>query len=387
MAGRELTVAGLFAGIGGIELGLHAAGHSTALLCEIDPGAKRVLEARFPEIELLSDIRELDALPDVDLVTAGFPCQDLSQAGRTAGIAGRNSGLVEEVFRLIEGMEREPRWLLLENVPFMLQLDRGEAMRYLTSRLTELGFTWAYRIVDARAFGLPQRRKRVLLLASRTDDPREVLFHGDAGEPDTPAPGKLACGFYWTEGIRGLGWAVDAVPTLKGGSTIGIPSPPAIWMPDGEIALPEIRDAERLQGFPPNWTNPALDVVKKQGHRWKLVGNAVSVPLAKWVGERLLDPRSYDGSVDEVLRADAPWPSAAWGDGGGVRRADVSAWPLRRRYRHLAEFLRFPTKPLSVRATAGFLDRARLGYLRFADGFLEDVEEHLERLTDEARAA
>ncbi len=140
----------------------------------------------------------------------------------------------------------------------MLQLDRGAAMRFLTRSLETLGFSWAYRVVDTRAFGLPQRRQRVLLLASRTADPREVLFVGEEGEPEWPDPSEVACGFYWTEGIRGLGWAIDAIPTLKGGSTIGIPSAPAIRFPDGRIATPDLRDAERLQGFEPEWTAPAV---------------------------------------------------------------------------------------------------------------------------------
>src|SRR5262249_14009134 len=163
---QKLRVAGLFAGIGGIELGLHRAGHSTTLLCEIDEAANAVLLERFPGVQLVPDVRKLNALPDVDLIVAGFPCQDLSQAGRTAGIRGNNSGLVGEVFRLIQGMKKEPRWLLLENVPFMLQLDRGRAMTFLTHTLEELGFKWAYRTVDTQAFGLPQRRQRVLVLAS-----------------------------------------------------------------------------------------------------------------------------------------------------------------------------------------------------------------------------
>ena len=290
-SGDRLTVAGLFAGIGGIELGLHAAGHRTELLCEIDEGASRVLRARFPELPLVGDVRSIKSLPKVDLVAAGFPCQDLSQAGRTAGIRGRHSGLVGEVFRLVRN-RRGPRWLLLENVPFMLQLDRGKAMRFLVDSLEELGFSWAYRIVDARCFGLPQRRQRVLMLASRSEDPREILLTSDAGEAYPPFDGKRSCGFYWTEGLRGLGWAVDAVPTLKGGSTVGIPSPPAIWNPlDGSISTPEIRDAERLQGFEADWTQPAIgEQGVRKGHRWKLVGNAVSVPVARWVGERLTKP-------------------------------------------------------------------------------------------------
>lgn len=140
---RLLRVAGLFAGIGGIEQGLHLAGHETELLCEIDESARAVLAHHFPNVTVAADIRDLHLLPPVDLVTAGFSCQDLSQAGKTAGIAGTQSGLVGEVFRLIENADI--RWLLLENVPFMLQLDKGKAMRFLTAKLEELGFAWAYR--------------------------------------------------------------------------------------------------------------------------------------------------------------------------------------------------------------------------------------------------
>src|SRR5262249_40665217 len=154
------------------ELGLHEVGFRSSLLCEIAPEAQAVLRARFPGVPLVDDVREIDALPSVDVLAAGFPCQDLSQAGRTAGIRGANSGLVGVVFRLAS--QTDLRWLLLENVPFMLQLDRGKAMGYLVDSLEGLGFSWAYRVVDTRAFGLPQRRQRVLLLASRTEDPGAV---------------------------------------------------------------------------------------------------------------------------------------------------------------------------------------------------------------------
>lgn len=371
-----LSAAGLFAGIGGIEKGLEQAGHRTEVLCEIDPSAQRVLATRFPDVPLVEDVRRLDRLPGVDLVAAGFPCQDLSQAGRTAGINGEQSGLVDEVFRLIARSDRL-RWLLLENVPFMLRLDRGEAMRYLTRRLADLGFRWAYRVVDTRAFGLPQRRQRVLLLASREEDPREVLFTEDAGEPDPSAGEGVACGFYWTEGLRGLGWARDALPPLKGGSTIGIPSPPAIWMPDGTIAVPDVRDAERLQGFDAYWTEPAeVPSKNRRSARWKLVGNAVSVPVARWIGERLTEPGTSVHRHEQALGRADRWPAAAWGDADGARAVDVSAWPRHDRVVPLGEFLEFPTEPLSARAAEGFLRRARAGSLRFPDGFLADVEAH-----------
>ncbi len=380
LSGSKLTVAGLFAGIGGIELGLHRAGHTTALLCELEPGAKRVLETRF-NMKVAPNVTKLRGLPLVDVVAAGFPCQDLSQAGKTAGIGGDQSSLIGEVFKRLQNRRRSPRWLLLENVPFMLQLQRGRAMRYLVDELEALGFTWAYRIVDARAFGIPQRRNRVLLLASRTEDPRPMLFGCDAGEALPEFSRQKLCGFFWTEGLRGLGWAIDAVPTLKGGSTIGIPSPPAIWDPlDGSITTPDIRDAERLQGFESDWTLPALAAEGvRRGHRWKLVGNAVSVPVAEWIGMRLANPTG-SAPAGTLLKTGTVWPRAAWGHHGKVYAVEMSSWPVRHPASGLREFLRFPRVPLSHRAAAGFLSRATIRCLNLEDGYLEDVKLHVDRM-------
>jgi DNA (cytosine-5)-methyltransferase 1 len=386
--GERFTVAGLFAGIGGIEQGLAKAGHVTQLMCEIESGARRVLKSHFSGIPIRRDIREVKSLPPVGVVAAGFPCQDLSQAGRTAGIGGAQSSLVGEVFRLLAGKKLDPQWLVLENVPFMLQLERGRAMRYLVDALEALGFMWAYRVVDARAFGIPQRRQRVILLASRTNDPRPVLFGQDAGEQLPAFSGEELCGFYWTEGSRGLGWAVDAVPTLKGGSTIGIPSPPAIWDPVSHtITTPDIRDAERLQGFAEDWTAPALkDSVVRRGHRWKLIGNAVSVSMAKWIGDRLVD---QSGKVPEgaLLKRGVSWPRAAWGRNEKVYMVDVTTWPQQRPAETLRAFLKFPRAPLSLRATTGFYSRAIESCLNFEDGFLKDVKLHIDRMSQSAAAS
>lgn len=393
---KEGAVVGLFAGIAGIELGLAEAGWHAELLCENDPGALAVLADRMPGVELHTDISQLKSLPAVELVTAGFPCQDLSQAGRTAGIGGSRSGLVDKALHLVRRQRGAPRWLLFENVPFMLQLDRGRAMRHLTQALEAMGYRWAYRVVDARAFGLPQRRLRVVLLASRTEDPRAVLYADDA-TPSMPGLEDTAdhdCGFYWTEGLRGLGWAVDAVPTLKGGSTIGIASPPAVRRRPGQapgqrIVTPGLTDVERLQGFPPGWTTAAVEHAgSRPGHRWKLVGNAVPVPLASWVGQRLRAPGEYDAAGDRGLQPGDAWPTAAWGSGGVAYRAEVSTWPVVEPYHHLEEFLDEP-KPLSVRATAGFLKRAEIGNLRFVDGFLDEIRDHLDftRMREQMTAA
>lgn len=376
------SVAGLFAGIGGIELGLERAGMHTELLCEWWEPARAVLEHRFPDAPVAPDVRELEKLPAVDLVTAGFPCTDLSQAGRTKGITGEASGLVGEVFRLL-GDHRAP-WVLLENVRNMLVLDGGAAMRFLISELEGLGYRWAYRLVDSRFTGVPQRRQRVILVATTEGDPREVLFADDAGEPDVSHFASDAYGFYWTEGLRGLGWAQDAVPTLKGGSTVGIPSPPAIWNPRGgvghRIVTPTVVEAEQMQGFDADWTAPAELVSRRKGTRWKLVGNAVTVGVAEWVAGRLVAPGPFDAEVRH-LEDSAPWPKAAFGANGKRWAVEASMWPTRESYQHLRSLVdlrRAP--PLSVRATAGFHERAMRGSLRFDPQFLDDIASHIDSL-------
>jgi DNA (cytosine-5)-methyltransferase 1 len=378
-APKRLSCAGLFAGIGGFERGLALAGHHTAFLCDADPAAVRVLKRQFKRVAIATDVRALATLPEVDVVTAGFPCQDLSQVGRRRGIDGPNSSLISVVLELLRNApESSPRWLVLENVPFMLTLDRGRAMTSIVSALESMGWRWAYRTIDARAFGLPQRRRRVILFASREHDPRGALLAQEKGASVHHTRGNHACGFYWTEGNRGLGWAIDAVPPLKGGSGLHIPSPPAIWFPRRRfIGVPSIEDAERLQGFPAGWTSAAHDEEHGSRRRWRLVGNAVSVPLARWIGERLVAKDQFRLEGERLPADGFAWPAAAWGDGGGVRySAPVSEWPVRAPYIHLAQFLEHPVLPLSRKATEGFLGRLRKSGLTRPEQFETDLESH-----------
>ena len=237
--------------------------------CENDPAAQVVLSARFPHAELFSDIAAMDELPPCDLVASGFPCQDLSQAGNLAGIGGERSGLVMHVFRLLRSANYCPTWIIFENVPFLLNLNGGAAIARLIDELERLGMRWAYRIVDSQAFGLAQRRRRLFLLASRTEDPAKVLFADDAMPAPTEFGGSQPCGFYWTEGNAGLGWAVDAVPPLKGTSGVGIVSPPGLWFPNRHaFGVPAIEAAEELQGFSAGWTSPAAELPR--GNRARL---------------------------------------------------------------------------------------------------------------------
>lgn len=375
----DMKIAALFTGIGGLEAGLHRSGHETVMTCEIWAPAISVLAAQFRGIPNRSDVTALKSLPrEAELLTAGFPCQDLSQAGMTAGIRGKRSGLVNHVFELL-GRRRVPL-VVLENVSFMLQLNKGAGMNRLTRAFEDRGYRWAYRTIDSLAF-LPQRRHRVFLVASCCEiDPACVLFADEVTPPVLRTELTThAHGFYWTEGTRGLGWAPDAIPTLKNGSTVGIPSPPAILMPDGRLITPDIRDAERLQGFEEGWTAEAPERL-----RWSLVGNAVTVPVATWLGQRLEEPGSYDSKRDRPWAVARSFPRAARYDGRKRKIVEIGDFPAWIPRDPLHRFLRYEGKPLSVRATAGFLRRAEASSLRFVPGFLEAVRRHLARVSSDA---
>ena len=371
-----MVVSGLYAGIGGFELGFQRSGHRTVLMSEIDPDAGRVIRHRFGDVALDTDVVRLAGLPEEsEVVTAGFPCQDLSMAGKKQGLEGEKSQVVEALFRLLEG--RRVPWVVLENVYFMLHLARGTAMAYVLSRLEGLGYRWASRVVDSRAFGLPQRRRRVYIVAGLDGDPRDVLLADDTEDRSWPALDlKRPIGFYWTEGRSGHGLTSDAIPPLKTGSGIGIPSPPAVLLPNGRVVTPPIEAVERFQGFPSRWTS-ALRKVRHGRNRWRLVGNAVSVPVAAWIGKRLARPGSYDARNDRAKVDGAPWPSAAWYMGGARMVATVSECPLAKRRGRLSAFATEGWPDLSNRALAGFVRRADEGNLRYPHGFLETLKANL----------
>jgi DNA (cytosine-5)-methyltransferase 1 len=378
----SLRVVSLFSGAGGLDLGLERAGHRIVQLCENWEPAKRVLTERFPDVPLADDVRELEPASEYDLLAAGFPCVDLSHAGKQRGIFGPNSGLVKEVFRIAR--QTRPQWILIENVTNLLRLGRGAGIAYVLDSLTELGYSWAYRVLDSRFSGVPQRRRRVFILASLNNDPAAVLLSGDAPlQPERSPTSALAIsGFYWTEGRRGVGLVERAVPTLKGGSTLGLPSAPAIWRPDSQpgqkIVLPSIEHAEQLQGFPNDWTAPA-SVEGEPDRRWKLVGNAVTVGVGEWIGRALIAKQSDDAPVIRGTQLDRsrPWPDAAFSAEGNEWRSSASDRPEQQQAVTLAELLLVgKTTPLSRRATAGFLSRVRESGIKLNPRFILDLEEH-----------
>jgi len=172
----RLRVLSLFSGIGGFELGFEATGRFTTVAqSEIDPYACQVLEKHWdvPNLGSVTDIKEgdLDGIGPVDVVLGGFPCQDISCAGRGDGIEGGRSGLVFDLMRVVRMVR--PRYVVLENVPMLLTGDSGRWMSAVLGELAESGYDAKWDCVPAAAVGAPHRRDRVFIVAyaERQPDP------------------------------------------------------------------------------------------------------------------------------------------------------------------------------------------------------------------------
>jgi len=174
----------LFAGVGGFDLALERAGVTVVASCEIDKHARGVLQQQFPNSTLINDVKDVtgDQLRELGfdgndgIIVGGFPCQDLSVAGKRAGLGGARSGLFWEICRILD--ETKAKWFVLENVPGLLSSQSGADMGAVLGALVERGYGVAYRILDAQHFGVPQRRRRVFIVGCLGDDgraPAEVL--------------------------------------------------------------------------------------------------------------------------------------------------------------------------------------------------------------------
>ncbi len=345
----------LFSGVGGFDLGFERAGIETVLQVEQDKHALGILERHWPNVERITDVRRVGihnessrqqdeerqsrnraveaiagtsqwdrdnrehATEGVDLIYGGFPCQDVSVAGKRAGLGGERSGLWFEFERIVS--ELQPRWVVIENVPGLLSSNGGADFGVILTGLDQLGFDASWAILDSQHFGVPQRRRRVFVVGGpRGRGAEQVLSLCEScgGNPETGGtPGQdvastLSAGAGGTGGGYPNDWSanyvanpLDAhhrrddldhdtyVPQLVGALNDGAHHGGGLNGQDaysGRVfpAAQGVRrltptECERLQGFPDGWTAGQAD-----SHRYKQMGNAVTVPVAEWIGHRLV---------------------------------------------------------------------------------------------------
>ena len=180
-----ITGVSLFAGVGGFDLAMERNGVNVVANVEIDKHCQALLERKFPNAKQFNDVTTVTGKDLIDagfnpsrgIITGGFPCQDLSVAGKRAGLAGSRSGLFWEIARIVE--ETQTQWFILENVPGLLSSNEGKDFGVVLGQMADLGYSIAWRTLDAQYFGIPQRRRRIFIVGSRignNGDPAEVLF-------------------------------------------------------------------------------------------------------------------------------------------------------------------------------------------------------------------
>lgn len=190
-----MKVLDLFSGIGGFSLGLERAGMETVAFCEFDAHARQILKKHWPDVPIHEDVRTLDGTQyrgAVDVICGGFPCQDLSVAGKQKGISGERSGLYREMLRIIG--ECRPRFAIFENVTGLLSGDSGRWFAQFLYDLAEVGYDAEWHCISASELGAHHHRDRVWIIAYTNDygstpaKERQGLQEGDGGH----AKGKVS---------------------------------------------------------------------------------------------------------------------------------------------------------------------------------------------------
>ena len=251
-----MNILSLFAGIGGLELGLERAGlGTTRWQVELEPFSRKVLAAHWPDAERFADVRDVSAedFPGCDVICGGFPCQDISSAGKGEGIDGQRSGLWREFARLIG--EIRPRIVVVENVPDLAVRGLGRVL----GDLCALGYDAEWEIVSAQDAGAPHLRKRLFILATHADS--EGL-EGRHSEELRERAGERAAG--------------------ESSSSLAKRDPLTWWQAEPEVG-------------------PVADGIPGRMAQLRALGNAVVPQVAELVGRRALRILER-GAVD-----DDPW--------------------------------------------------------------------------------
>ena len=328
----------LFSGIGGFTLGLQQAGFQFDWIghSETNKYANQIYEKHYLESEALGNVRTIktDRLPKIHLITFGFPCQDLSIAGKRGGLTASRSSLFFEAMRIVR--DARPDYFIFENVKGLFSSNGGQDWLVVLREIADSGYDGQWQLLNTRWF-LPQNRERIYFVGHIRGESRPKVFPvGENDKAFNKLVGKAEEGRQGLEcesiapAIRGGDKWQSVVNCLSGGGHSGglhsdmtmIQTAPTIRAehhntedvhfianavdcdgylrrgerPRDEQGKPQLLpighrrirrltpiECERLQGFPDNWTEGISDT-----QRYKCLGNAVSVPVIKEIGERLL---------------------------------------------------------------------------------------------------
>jgi len=308
----KLKVGSMFAGIGGICLGFKQASCEIAWANEIDADAAKTYRHNFGDAFLVEgDIRKIDAhsIPDIDVLTAGFPCQSFSVAGRQRGFADPRGNLFFEVARTLD--EKRPRAILLENVGNLIEHDAGRTFLVIYNSLAQFGYFVKYKVMDAQKYAdIPQKRERIFLVGFHDFGDCERFSFPDEIPPTQSVfdlidiKEKHSDCYYYDESSPYYKNLIASVKNQnrvyrindEGGSKGSQNSPTLVAsMGDYFYRVPIIKDdfgirritpheCLKLQGFPSDFAFPN-GITQKEAY--KQSGNSVCVPLVRRIAENI----------------------------------------------------------------------------------------------------
>ena len=330
---KAMRYGSVCSGIEAATAAWHPLGWEPAFFSEIEPFPRAVLAHHYPQVPLHGDFTTIgaDQYGAIDLLVGGTPCQSFSIAGLRGGLDDDRGNLALEFLRLAQ--RKRPKWLVWENVPGVLSSNGGRDFGAILGGMVECGYGFAYRVLDAQFFGVPQRRRRVFVVGCLGDwrSAAAVLFerHSLQGhsaprrQKGQAVAGAIArCSFSGGAGGRPEGaagnhfvsWPAEVAPTLNAafGTKLGLENQHigggldclsiaqclttgTGQRYDAEAATAVRRltpvECERLQGFPDNFTRiPWRGKPAEQcpdSPRYKALGNSMAVPVMAWIGQRI----------------------------------------------------------------------------------------------------
>jgi DNA (cytosine-5)-methyltransferase 1 len=299
-------------GIGAATVAWEPLGWKPAWFSEILPFPSAVLAHRYPNVPNLGDMTRLPNNREfidskIDLLVGGTPCQDFSTAGKRQGLEDQKGNLTLEFIKILGC--KKPQWFVWENVPGVLSIEGGRVFGTILGKMAQLGYGFAYRVLDSRHFGLLQSRPRVFVVGYLGDwrPPGKVLFDGPPRDNDAAGRHKqgewiptLTLRNAGNGNVRGV---VVVEGTLQEDGTGG-PFPGRAW----QIRSCTPGEEEGRQGFPKGYTGiawdgkPATDCPDQP--RYEAIGNSMAVPVMRWIGERI------EACIDAERQGDSVKPES-----------------------------------------------------------------------------
>lgn len=302
MGSNGITFIDLFAGIGGCRIAFERVGCKCVWSCDWDVDAQRVYEGNFGE-RPFGDIREIasKAIPDHDILVAGFPCPSFSIIGERKGLTDNNGSLFFQIERILR--DKKPRAFMLENVRDLKNHNHGRTLEIILDHLSDIPYFVHWKVLNALDFGLPQKRERIIIVGFQDNyrfefpecptsrkNLKEIL------EDDEEVPKQ-----YWAserirknraESVRGKQVFYPSIWHENKGGDIGIHPYSCALRANGSynyllvngVRRPTPKEMLRLQGFPENFKLSGSYTVTR-----KLIGNSVPIPMIQAVAARMVE--------------------------------------------------------------------------------------------------